>query len=347
VQYRRFGNSDLEVSEIAFGTLRFVRGYKTQNDEQTGKRALRAAIDGGVNTIHSSTEYRTRWALTDVLRDHPKRHELHHIIKVETPDYLDSAFDPATFRKKVEDALRELHAERIAVVQHLQRGPNVEEASVHDGSGDPRRIAALATIGPEVEDTFEELKREGKIGWLATFPHTPGYAKAAIESGHFHGVVAYFNLLETEMYPLLDAMRERGMGYFGMKPFLEGLITDERASEVALPEGDPRRNPEWEPYYGRFARLQEELGAEVGSWTELAVKFALADPLMPSVILSMDTPGQVEGALAAADGNYPDAAFVRRVAFLNGHLGGAMADGSDCSGRVSAQGLPHRPPVTA
>ena len=239
---------------------------------------------------------------------------------VETPDYDDSAFDRATFRKKVEDALRELHAERIAVVQHLQRGPIVDQVAVYDGSGDARRIAALATIGPELEDAFAELKREGKVGWLATFPHTPGYAWAAIESGHFHGMVAFFNLLETEMVPLLGAMRERGMGYFAMRPFLQGLITDKRADHVRLPEGDAQRNPEWEPYYGRFARLQEELGAKVGSWSELAVKFTLADPLMPSVILSMNTPEQVESVLAAADGNYPDAAFMRRVASLNGHI---------------------------
>jgi aryl-alcohol dehydrogenase-like predicted oxidoreductase len=320
VNYRRFGNTDLKVSEITFGAMRFVKGQKTQNDEQTGKRALRAAIDGGVTTIHSSSEYGTRWALTDVLRDHPRRHELHHVIKVESPDYDDSAFDRAKFRKKVEDALRELHTERVAVVQHLQRGPTVDKVSVYDGSGDPRRIAALATIGPEVQDIFEELKGEGKVGWLATFPHTPGYAKAAIESGHFHGMVAFFNLLETEMYPFFDAMRERGMGYFSMRPFLQGLITDKRAEDVGLPEGDSRRNPEWEPYYGRFAHLQEEIGGEVGSWSELAVKFALADPLMPSVILSMNTPEQVEGVLAAADGNYPDAAFVRRVASLNGDV---------------------------
>jgi aryl-alcohol dehydrogenase-like predicted oxidoreductase len=320
LNYRRFGNTDLKVSEITFGAMRFVKGQKTRNDEQTGKRALRAAIDGGVITIHSSGEYGTRWALSDVLRDHPKRHALQHVIKVETPDYDDSAFDRATFRKKVEDALRELHAERIAVVQHLQRGPNVDKVAVYDGSGDARRIAALATIGPELEDAFAELKREGKVGWLATFPHTPGYARAAIESGHFHGMVAFFNLLETEMVPLLGAMRERGMGYFAMRPFLQGLITDKRADHVRLPEGDAQRNPEWEPYYGRFARLQEELGAKVGSWSELAVKFTLADPLMPSVILSMNTPEQVESVLAAADGNYPDAAFMRRVASLNGHI---------------------------
>jgi aryl-alcohol dehydrogenase-like predicted oxidoreductase len=319
MNYRRFGNTDLEVSEITFGAMRFVRGKNSQNDVEIGKRALQAAIDGGVTTIHSSGEYGTRYALTDALRDHPKRHQLHHIIKVETPDYDDTSFDRATFRNKVEDGLRELHAERVAVVQHLQRGPKVSKEAVYDGSGDPARIAALATVGPEVEDAFEELKREGKVGWLTTFPHTPAYAKAAIESGHFHGMVAFFNLLETEMYPYLGMMRERGMGYFAMRPFLQGLITDKRAGQARLPAGDPGRNPAWEPYYARFARLQDELGAEVRSWSELAIKFTLADPLMPSVILSMNTPEQVAGVLKAADGNYPEAALVRRVASLNGH----------------------------
>jgi aryl-alcohol dehydrogenase-like predicted oxidoreductase len=318
MRYRRFGTTDLEVSEVTFGAMRFVAGNMGQNDEQTGKRALEAALDGGITTIHSSYEYGTRWALGDVLQGHPRRHELHHVIKVTVPDFTDSGFDAAKFRGQVEDALRDLHAERIAVVQHLQRG--VANDVIYGEAGDAPRIAAMPEVNAALLETFAQLKREGKVGWLATFPYTPGFAEAAIESGAFHGMVAFFNLIETEMVPLLDAMRERGMGYFTMRPFLQGLLTDKRAGDVHLPPGDAGRRRAWEAYYPRFARLQEELGAEVRSWSDLAIKFALADPLMCSVILSMNTPEQVAGVLAAADGDYPDAALVRRVAAINGHI---------------------------
>ncbi len=55
MHYRRFGNTDLEVSEICFGPMRF--SAKSPGEDivsQEGQRALEHAIDRGVNFIHSS-----------------------------------------------------------------------------------------------------------------------------------------------------------------------------------------------------------------------------------------------------------------------------------------------------
>ena len=308
---RRFGNTDLEVSEVTFGAMRFVPGAKGNPDENEGRRALETAIEMGVDTIHSSHEYGTRYALEKVLRDHPKRHELEHVIKVQVPDYADPTFEPAKFREQVETGLRDLHTDRIAVVQHLQRG--VPKDIIYDERGDPARIKAMPAVNELLLETFGKMKEEGKVGHLVTFPHTPAFAKAAIESGAFEGMVAFFNLVETELYPLLDDMRERGMGMFSMRPFREGLLTDKRKDRSKLPPGDPHLAETSDLAYRRFEALQRELGGEVRSWTDLAIKFSLAHPLFCSVIVSMNTPAQVESALAAADGDYPDTAFVERV----------------------------------
>jgi len=315
MQHRRFGTTDVTLSEVTFGAMRFVRGSHTDNDPETGKRALEAALANGVTTIHSSYEYGTRWAVGEVLARHPKRHEIRHIIKAPVPDYEDAAFDPARFRKLVEDALTELHADRIAIVQNLQRG--VDKTIIYDERGDPARIEALPAVGAALRDTFETLRKEGKVEALATFPHTAGYAEAAIRSGRFDGMVAFFNLLETEMVPHLEEMRGRGMGYVTMRPFYQGLLTDKRADRSRLPEGDRMLDAKWDALYRRFERIQAEIGGEVASWSAMAVKFALADPVFASVILSMNTVDQVEAVVAAADGNYPDASLIRRVHALN------------------------------
>ena len=96
MNYRKFGNTDLEVSEICFGPMRFAAKEAAEDEvSASGKRALERALERGVNFIHSSYEYRTRWALGRVLKDHPKRHDLHHIIKVPVPDRPDGGrFDP-------------------------------------------------------------------------------------------------------------------------------------------------------------------------------------------------------------------------------------------------------------
>lgn len=311
MRHRRFGTTDLRVSEITFGAMRFVPGAKGAPDENEGRRALLAALDAGIDTIHSSHEYGTRWALDKVLRDHPKRHELKHVIKVQVPDYDDAAFSADKFREQIEIGLRELHTDRIAVAQHLQRG--VPKDVIYDERGDPARIAAMPAVNAALLETFERMRGEGKVGHLATFPHTLGFAKAAIESGAFEGMVAFFNLVETELSPLFPAMRERGMGMFSMRPFREGLLTDKRANRAALAPDDPLRGPATDVAWRRFEALQRELGGEVRSWSELALKFSLAHPLFCSVIVSLNTVAQVESAIAAADGTYPDEAFVERV----------------------------------
>ena len=106
---RQFGNTDLKVSEICFGPMRFSAKAPGDDDQsQTGQRALEKAIERGVNFIHSSYEYGTRWSLGSVLRAHPKRDELHHIIKVPVPDFDDNGrFDAAKFRLRIEEALGE------------------------------------------------------------------------------------------------------------------------------------------------------------------------------------------------------------------------------------------------
>lgn len=315
MRQRRFGNTDLMLSELTFGAMRFVPGLHQKHDLETGKAALAAALANGVTTIHSSYEYGTRYALGPVLAAHPKRHELKHIIKATVPDYDDDRFQPAKLRAMVDTALRELHAERLDIVQHLQRG--VDKEIIYDERGDPARIAAMPAVNAALRETFDELKDEGKVGYLCTFPHTPGFAEVAIESGAFDGIVAFFNLAETEMVPVFDAMRSRGMGYVTMRPFCQGLLTDRWRDPSQLPEGDPRRGPELAHVRDRFQRLQRELDGEVDCWTSLAVKFSLADPLFPSVILSMNTVEQVETAIAAADGQYPDPSFILRVHAIN------------------------------
>jgi len=123
MRYRKLAGSNIEVSELCFGTMRYAsKSGDLDETGRAGRRALEEAIDRGVNFVHSSYEYGTRWLTGQTLEKHPKRRELHHIIKVNVPDWDEPGFSPEAFRNQVETALRELHTDRIAVVQHLQRG---------------------------------------------------------------------------------------------------------------------------------------------------------------------------------------------------------------------------------
>lgn len=297
MRYRRFGNTDLEVSVICFGPMRFAaRQEGTDARSQAGQRALERAIERGVNFIHSSYEYGTRWALGRVLQGHPKRNDLHHVIKVPVPDFDDRGFDAGKFRERVEEALRDLHADRIAVIQHLQRArPNT----------DAQRIAAIPAVHKPMMETFQRLREEGKVRHLATFPYTPGFARAALDTGDFSGMVAYYNAIEMEMAPYFQELEAKGLGFVGIRPFMAGLLTDRRADRSSLPLDDRMADAQWDAAYQRLALLERRVGP-VDSWTSFAVQFALAHPVVSSLVVGLNTPAQVDEVIDAADGDLPD-----------------------------------------
>lgn len=304
MKLRRFGNTDLMVSPLCFGTMRYASKSGIEDAvSANGRRALEEAIERGVNFIHSSYEYGTRWLTGSVLERHPQRKELLHIIKVNTPDWGQPAFDKAVFRQQVEQALRELHTDRIAVVQHLQRGA-VPNHLGYCSEGEPERLSAFDAIIEPLLEVFAELHKEGKVGYLASFPYM-GYARRAQESGAFSGIVAFYNLIETEMRDLFDAMEARGQGFIGIRGLMGGLLTDARVDRGRLPAGDRYADPVWDRSYEQLDALRAAIGEPVPSWTDLATRFAVADPRIASTVVGINSPEQLRDVLAVLETDGP------------------------------------------
>jgi aryl-alcohol dehydrogenase-like predicted oxidoreductase len=307
---RRLAGTDLDVSVVCFGPMRAAA--KQPGDDprsQEGGRALRAALDLGINFVHSSYEYDVRWMMTRVLQDHPKRHDIHHVIKVPVPDWDDlGRFDAAKMRGRVEDALRELCCERIAVLQWMWRTrPN----------DDAPRLALLPKVLDDVAACFEKLRDEGKAGHLWTFPYTPATGRAALESGRFGGLIGYYNPAEMELAELFPALEARGMGFLCIRPLFEGVLTDRRPSQEALAPGDRLKDPKYADSFRRRARIAEAFKDEIGSsMTRFALRFPLASPLVASVIVGLNTEAQVREVATMMDGAHPDPALVARATSL-------------------------------
>lgn len=277
-----------------------------------GQSALEMALDAGVNCIHSSEDYGTWWMIGQTLRSRSNRTEVHHVIKTTTPDYQETEFSPAQVRHDVESALRELHAERISFVQHLQRGPNVSKEDAYSTSGDDRRIQALSSIADGFGEVIENLRDEGKVAHGVTFPHTMGFAEAALSTGHYAGVAHFFNLIETEALPLLDRSEREGFGYFAIRPLLQGMLTDKRANRRELSTDDPKARLGWDTRYQLLSKISEEIG-EPESWTTFAVQFALSHPAITSLITSAGNPGQMSSLLTALEAPPVDRQVLEKV----------------------------------
>jgi aryl-alcohol dehydrogenase-like predicted oxidoreductase len=304
MKYRRLGGTDLEVSVICLGPMR-AAAREPGNDEKSvaGEMALRRALDLGVNFLHSSFEYGTRWMMGRVLKDHPKRTDIHHVIKLPVPDFKDGdRFDEAKFRMRVEEALGELYAERIAVLQWMWRS---------DPNNDARRVPLLGSIMDDVMATFEKMRDEGKVGYLMTFPYTVPCGRAAIETGKFSGLIAYYNLAEMEMADLFPDMKRRNMGFIAIRPLYEGILTDERANPRP---GDRFADPRYAPALAKRQKIAETFRAEIGeSMTAFAIRFALGHPIVGSLVVGLNRPEQVVGLANAVDGPLPSLDVVRRA----------------------------------
>jgi aryl-alcohol dehydrogenase-like predicted oxidoreductase len=307
MQYRRLGGTDLDVSVICLGPMRAAA--KAPGDDaisRLGERALRRALDGGVNFIHSSYEYGTRWMMQRVLEGHPRRAELHHVIKVPVPDFADGGrFDAAKFRLRVEEALRDLAAERISVLQWMWRSePNEDEL----------RLPMLGRILDDAAAAFERMRDEGKVGYLMTFPYTVACGQAASETGRFAGLIAYYNLVEMEMADLFADLQARGMGFIAIRPLYQGILTDARRDRASLPAGDRFRDAKFAEDFRRRRAVAEAFAKEMGgSMTRFAIRFALAAPVVASVVVGLNTPEQVDGILDAADGPFPSPDLVAKA----------------------------------
>ncbi|EWG98256.1 aldo/keto reductase [Halomonas sp. BC04] len=333
MRYRKFGNTDLVLSEICFGAMRFTStadhvtlpGEPTRQEAEqqnrNGRRAVEAALSGGVNCIHSSGDYGTRWMLSEILADHPQRKDIHHIIKMTSPDYEEGEFDPKVLRNDVEEALRDLHTDRIAIVQHLQRGPHVPKVEAYAEAGDQRRIEALPEIIGPLQETFAELKQEGKVGHLITFPHTMGYAQAALDSGAYEGVAHFLNLIEPEALEILDRLEREGKGFLAIRPLLQGMLTDKRINRDSLPENDIKRRAGWDSRYALLERIRERIGDPEVSWTTFALQFALAHDAVTSLVASGNNEHQVETMLEACQGEYPSRELLKTVYDIVDELG--------------------------
>ena len=322
MRMRTLGSTGLTVSELCFGTMRFVPKDSDSEAARTGREALAAALDHGVTVIHSSDSYGTMPAVREVLGTHPRASAIRHVVKVAAPEYDETRFDAATFRQLVDEQLRHLGIDHIDMVQHLHRG--IDKAYIYDKRGDPTRLDQLPQVAEELGAVAEALKAEGKIGAVATFPHTVGYARRAIETGIYDAMVAFYNPMEPEMYPLFGRMEALGMGLMTMRPLFQGRLADHRMRYAGPESDDPALAGLTADQCQQLQALRVAFGDEVASWDDFAIKVALAPKCVASTILSANTPDQVARAVAAADGHYPPPRTLDRLyAIYLGHRGDA------------------------
>jgi aryl-alcohol dehydrogenase-like predicted oxidoreductase len=305
MRYRTLGKTGLEVSELGFGAWGIGGTGWIGADDEESLRALRVAIEHGVNFLDTAYAYgegHSEQLVGAAVRD---SEETVYVASKVPPKNMEWPARPGLRPEEVfpadwivactDGSLQNLGLETIDVQQlHVWSDEWV-------GQGDWL-------------DAIERLKREGKIRFFGVSinDHQPENAIRLVESGLVDTVQVIYNVFdqspEDELFP---ACREHDVGVIARVPFDEGGLTGTIGPDTEFPDGDFRAT-----YFGgdRKAELDERVRAILGDLAldrselpEVALRYILSEPTVSTVIPGMRSIRNVERNLAVSErGPLPD-----------------------------------------
>jgi aryl-alcohol dehydrogenase-like predicted oxidoreductase len=300
VQYRPLGKTGLSVSEIGYGAWGIGGSGWIGAQEDESVRALRRAIELGVNFIDTARGYgESERIVGAVVREH-RGDPLYVATKVPpknriwpAPDGVDPAetFPGDHIRTSLEKSLRASGLEAFDLLQfHVWSDEWM-------GRGDWL-------------ETIEDLKREGKIRFFGVSinDYQPDNAVVLVRSGHVDAVQVIYNAFhQAPEEHLLPACAEHGVGVIVRVALDEGGLTGRITPDTTFPDGDFRNS-----FFGGDRKSQvkqhvdalvADLGIDADQIAEVALRYVLSRDAVSTVIAGMRTVRNVERNAAVGDGH--------------------------------------------
>ena len=278
MEYRKLGKTGLEVSIVGYGASPLGAVFAPV-DAQEGRRAVRQAIEAGINYFDTSPYYgdtlsetRLGEALEDV-RDQV-------ILATKVGRYGGQRFDFSAPRvtRSVDESLARLRTDRIDVIQ------------VHD-----MEFGDLDQVIEETVPALLRLKESGKVRFVGVTGYPLTALTKVCEAANVDTVLTYcrYNLMDTTMDAmLLPAAKGRGLGLINASPLHMRLLTDSGA-------------PDWHPAPARVveaaARAAELCRSRGVDIADLAMAFALRHPDVATTLVGMSKTRHVEANVGVLD----------------------------------------------
>ena len=301
MEYRKFGTTDLKVSELVFGGGA-VGGILINQDEATKRAAVRQAMEAGINWIDTAPSYglgRSEEALGWLLKEVDDDPYISTKVTIDTKDLSDI---PGQIERSLTASLERLKRNSVTLLQlHNRIGPITKGYM----------IAASDVLREDgVLDGLERVKDQGLIQYfgITALGETPSIIRV-IESKRIASAQVYYNLLNPsagfrvprvwgafDFSGILDACEKHGVAAMGIRVFSAGVIaTDARTGrERPLTPGD---TVESEAMKARA--VFKEIGTDYGTRAQTAIRFALAQKKLSCVIFGLAELAHLEEAIAA------------------------------------------------
>jgi D-threo-aldose 1-dehydrogenase len=301
MRQRRLGRTGLEVSELALGGG-IVGGILVHPADEIRLEALARAVRAGCNWIDTAADYgagESERALGRLLPHLAPRPRVSTKVRVDpaAPGDLEGQI-----RRSLEGSLARLGVDRVELFQlHNPLGAAT--------SG--RQLAAREVLRPGgVADVFDKLRGEGHFGHhgVTALGETPAILEV-LRSGRFDTAQVYYNMLNpsaARAVPLawggqdfggvIEACRSRDIGVMNIRVLAGGaLAADERHGREVVVTADADLDREQE----RARRISGRLGRGYGTRAQAAVRYALANGDIATIVVGLATLDQLDEALAA------------------------------------------------
>ncbi len=292
VETRRFGDTDLHVSEVGFGAWGIGGpamagdtpiGWGTVDDAQS-LRALHTAVDQGITFFDTADVYGLGHSETLIGKAFGNRKDV--VIATKVGHHVD---DAGTFIREYGRAYIVEACERS--LKRLRRDA-IDYYQLHSA-----RVADLED-GACVE-AMEALRRDGKIRYwgvsLSTYDPFPE-AQFLLENGLGHGMQIAFNVINQRARALIEQAALQGYGVIARMPLQFGLLTGTFDAQTRFDARDHRSLRLKPDVLAKALAALEPVWAMAEARgidpTALALSFALSTPGVATVIPGIKTPEQ-------------------------------------------------------
>ena len=320
MNYRKFGNTGIEVSEIGFG-CGDVGGLMVRGEHAYQVRAVARAMELGINYFDTASRYGGGQSETNLGR---VLKELSAEVYVGTKYSLGEA-DPNDLKagviQSVEASLKRLGREQVDLIQLHDRISSQTDVSV-------RAITVSDVLG-EVREALEVLKFQGKVRFYGmTGVGEPKGIHEVVASGLVSTVQTVYNLINAsagaaapagfdmpDYDRLIDLSAEKNVGVIVIRVLAAGALTGTSvrhpvAVQTVAPIGSGRDFQQDESRARQFVFIVDEGFA--GDMPEASIRFALSNPGVSTVLVGYSDLEHLEKSVQyAAKGPLPAEAVAR------------------------------------
>ena len=311
---RHFGNTDMQITPIGFGSWAvggggYQFGWGPQDDEQS-IAAIHHALDLGINWIDTAAVYGLGHAEEVVARALKDRSDRPYVFTKcgrvwNDRGEISGSLKAQSIKRECESSLRRLQTDLIDLYQVHWPDP---EQDIEEGWS-----------------TMAELKREGKVRYIGVSNFNARQMRSAMEIAPISSLQPPFSLVKPDIQnEILAFCQEHNIGVIVYSPMASGLLTGSmtRKRIANLPDDDWRkRDPQFqEPRLSRNLELVEALNeiAFVHNVTPgvVAIAWALQHPGVTAAIVGARRPEQVDGIIPAAEFRLTDSEAAQLEEFL-------------------------------